>query len=97
MLKYELYVMLDQGQLNIKHLFGDYSTTVVVGKGLNRDRWHKVDVMIDPHYQQILATVDGEETKKTLDGLKEHKMYGAEHEDLESIIFIGGKLFLKLT
>lgn len=93
MLKYELYIMLDQGQLNIKHLFGDYSTTVVVGKGLNKDRWHKVDVMINPHYQQILAIVDDhDEARKKLDGLTEHKMYGAEHEDLESIIFIGGKL-----
>jgi hypothetical protein len=90
--KYELYVMLDQGQLKIKHLFGDFSTTLEVGKGLNRDKWHIVTVMIDPSNGVISATVDNHDQKTMIiDGLKEHPLYGADNEELESIIFIGGK------
>ncbi|XP_021943509.1 contactin-associated protein-like 5 isoform X2 [Folsomia candida] len=88
--KYELYVMLDQGQLKIKHKFGDFTTTLIVGKGLNRDQWHKVRVMIDPSERRISAIVDDVEKEMEIDGLAEHHLYGAYDVDLESIIFIGG-------
>ncbi|CAL8122090.1 unnamed protein product [Orchesella dallaii] len=88
--RYELYVMLDQGQVKIKHIFGDYSTTLMVGKGLNRDRWHKVQVTIDPGERKIIAAVDEDQTAQVLDGLREHYLYGVDNVELESIIFIGG-------
>lgn len=84
--------MLDQGQLKVKHLFGDYSTTLVVGKGLNRDRWHKVQVTIDPQNRKITVSVDdGQDvTAQVIEGLREHHLYGADNVELESVIFIGG-------
>lgn len=84
--------MLDQGQLKIKHLFGDFSTTLVVGKGLNRDRWHHVEVTIDPGDRKITASVDhGHDiTTQIIDGLREHYLYGADNVELEPVIFIGG-------
>jgi len=91
MKKYELYVMLDQGQLKVKHLFGDFSTTLTVGKALNQDKWHRVTVSIDPTNGTILAKVDSEENMAPVDGLKKHVLYGAGETDLESLIFIGGK------
>lgn len=91
MKKYELYIMLDQGQLKVKHLFGDHSTTVVVGKGLNRDKFHKVKVLIDPEARVIQAIVDEQKTSMEIDGLEEIPLYGAALENLESILFIGGE------
>lgn len=89
--KYELYIMLDQGQLTVKHLFGDHSTTVVVGKGLNRDKFHKVTVMIDPSTSMLYATVDERDnTSAIIDGLDESPFYGAGNDELNSTIFIGG-------
>lgn len=84
--------MLDQGQVKVKHLFGDYSTTVVVGKGLNRDRWHHVNVVIDPHEQIIHAQVDQHSVSAPIDGLNEFPLYGYgnHHDKIDAIIFVGG-------
>ena len=89
---YELYIMLDQGQLKVKHLFGDFSTTVVVGKGLNRGRWHHVNVVIDPIEGMIHASVDEHSVSEEIDGLKEYPLYGygAYQDKLDSIVFVGG-------
>ena len=89
--KYELYIMLDQGQLTVKHLFGDHSTTVVVGKGLNRDKFHRVKVVIEPSTNMLYATVDDHHnTSALIDGLAESPFYGAGNDELNSTIFIGG-------
>lgn len=41
---YALYVIVEQGQLKVVHVFGKHSTSVTVGEGLNRDEWHSVMV-----------------------------------------------------
>jgi hypothetical protein len=83
--------MLDQGQLTVKHLFGDHSTTVVVGKGLNRDKFHRVKVVIEPSTNMLYATVDDHHnTSALIDGLAESPFYGAGNDELNSTIFIGG-------
>ncbi|EDS29018.1 hypothetical protein CpipJ_CPIJ006838 [Culex quinquefasciatus] len=39
---YALYVIVEKGQLKVVHVFGNHSTSVTVGEGLNRDEWHSV-------------------------------------------------------
>lgn len=41
---YALYVIVEKGQLKVVHVFGNHSTSVTVGEGLNRDEWHSVMV-----------------------------------------------------
>ncbi|KXJ81218.1 hypothetical protein RP20_CCG020865 [Aedes albopictus] len=43
---YALYVIVEKGQLKVVHVFGNHSTSVTVGEGLNRDEWHSVMVSI---------------------------------------------------
>lgn len=43
---YALYVIVEQGQLKVVHVFGKHSTSVTVGEGLNRDEWHSVMVSV---------------------------------------------------
>lgn len=56
---YALYVIVEKGQLKVVHVFGNHSTSVTVGEGLNRDEWHSVMVSI----QQLpgIWTVDQSE------------------------------------
>lgn len=41
---YALYVIVQQGQLKVVHVYGKHSTALTVGRGLNRDEWHSVTV-----------------------------------------------------
>lgn len=41
---YALYVIVQQGQLKVVHVYGKHSTALKVGRGLNRDQWHSVTV-----------------------------------------------------
>lgn len=41
---YALYVIVQQGQLKVVHVYGKDSTALTVGQGLNRDEWHSVNV-----------------------------------------------------
>lgn len=43
---YALYVIVQQGQLKVVHVYGKHSTALKVGRGLNRDQWHSVTVSI---------------------------------------------------
>lgn len=40
------------------HVFGKHSTSVTVGRALNRDQWHSVVVIIDVHGARLIAKVD---------------------------------------
>lgn len=43
---YALYIIVQQGQLKVVHVYGKHSTALTVGRGLNRDEWHSVTVGI---------------------------------------------------
>lgn len=41
---YALYIIVQQGQLKVVHVYGKHSTALTVGRGLNNDQWHAVTV-----------------------------------------------------
>lgn len=49
---YALYVIVQQGQLKVVHVYGKHSTALRVGRGLNRDQWHSVTVRTHPYLLQ---------------------------------------------
>ena len=59
--KYELYVLLEGGELKTIHVFGANETTLLVGKGLNRDWWHRAKVRVDPALAllQVVQLING--------------------------------------
>ncbi|KAF7277446.1 hypothetical protein GWI33_007269 [Rhynchophorus ferrugineus] len=44
---YALYIIVQQGQLKVVHVYGKHSTALTVGRSLNNDQWHTVTVSHD--------------------------------------------------
>uniref|UniRef100_A0A1B6DJE8 Laminin G domain-containing protein n=1 Tax=Clastoptera arizonana TaxID=38151 RepID=A0A1B6DJE8_9HEMI len=86
---YALYVIVEKGQLKVVHVFGKYSTSVIVGEGLNRDIWHSVTVRIDVHGTRLIAKVDDKSNETIIPGLHPSSNYGVM-SDLSSVVLIGG-------
>ncbi|XP_063931341.1 axotactin isoform X3 [Zophobas morio] len=86
---YALYIIVEQGQLKVVHVYGKHSTALTVGRGLNRDEWHSVTVRIDVHGGRLMATVDDQKEEKNLDGLDKETNYGVS-ANVTSVILIGG-------
>ncbi|XP_050508450.1 axotactin [Diabrotica virgifera virgifera] len=86
---YALYIIVQQGQLKVVHVFGKHSTALTVGRGLNRDEWHSVTVRIDVHGARLMATVDDLKEETTLKGLDKDNNYGVS-SNVTSVILIGG-------
>lgn len=49
---YALYIIVEQGQLKVVHVYGKHLTTLTVGRGLNRDEWHSVTVFFLNSYEK---------------------------------------------
>lgn len=90
---YALYVIVQQGQLKVVHVYGKHSTALKVGRGLNRDQWHSVTVRIDVHGAKMMATVDGLKEETDIKGLNKENNYGVS-ANLTSVVLIGGKQML---
>ncbi|XP_057659616.1 axotactin isoform X2 [Diorhabda carinulata] len=86
---YALYIIVQQGQLKVVHVYGKHSTALTVGSGLNRDEWHSVTVRIDVHGARLMATVDDLKDETTLKGLDKENNYGVS-ANVTSVILIGG-------
>ncbi|KAK6631049.1 hypothetical protein RUM44_003221 [Polyplax serrata] len=86
---YALYVIVEKGQLKVVHVFGEHSTSVIVGEGLNRDTWHFVTVRIDVHNARLVAKVNGKTAETNIQGLHPYNNYGVT-SDLTSVVLIGG-------
>ncbi|XP_023314023.1 uncharacterized protein LOC106648034 isoform X2 [Trichogramma pretiosum] len=86
---YALYVIVEKGQLKVVHVFGKNSTSLTVGQGLNRDRWHSVLVRIDVHGARLIAKVDDEQAETGVEVLEHIVNYGVS-EELASVVLIGG-------
>lgn len=87
---YALYVIVEKGQLKVVHVFGKQSTSLTVGRGLNRDEWHSVLVRIDVHGAKLIARVDDKQAETTLKVLERIVNYGVS-EELASVVLIGGE------
>lgn len=55
---YELYIKLENGRLKIVYEFGSRLNQTYCGKSLNDDRWHRVDLKVDPEINQMILTLD---------------------------------------
>ncbi|XP_065086426.1 axotactin isoform X2 [Ochlerotatus camptorhynchus] len=86
---YALYVIVEKGQLKVVHVFGNHSTSVTVGEGLNRDEWHSVMVRIDVHGARLIARVDDHNEEVYLKGLNHETNYGVSI-NLMSVVLVGG-------
>ncbi|KAJ8981076.1 hypothetical protein NQ317_007213 [Molorchus minor] len=86
---YALYIIVQQGQLKVVHVYGKHSTALTVGRGLNKDQWHSVTVRIDVHSARLMATVDDMKDETDLKGLDKENNYGVS-TNVTSVILIGG-------
>ncbi|KAH1016826.1 hypothetical protein HUJ04_007995 [Dendroctonus ponderosae] len=86
---YALYIIVQQGQLKVVHVYGKHSTALTVGRGLNNDQWHTVTVRIDVHAAKLLAIVDELRDETDLKGLDTESNYGVT-ANVTSVILIGG-------
>ncbi|XP_044268861.1 contactin-associated protein like 5-1 isoform X3 [Tribolium madens] len=86
---YALYIIVEQGQLKVVHVYGKHLTALTVGRGLNRDEWHSVTVRIDVHGARLMATVDDQKEETNLRGLDKENNYGVS-ANVTSVILIGG-------
>lgn len=91
--KYELYVLLEGGELKTIHVFGANETTLLVGKGLNRDLWHRVRIQVDPTLALLQVQVDDETQSIVIEGLNKDEGYN-QRQHINSTLFIGGKRYL---
>lgn len=55
---YELYLKLENGRLKIMYEYGSRLNQTYCGKGLNDDRWHRVDLKVDPELNQMTLILD---------------------------------------
>ncbi|KAG5872607.1 hypothetical protein JTB14_002128 [Gonioctena quinquepunctata] len=86
---YALYVIVQQGQLKVVHVYGKHSTALTVGRGLNKDEWHSVTVRIDVYSAKLMAFVDNLKEETALKGLDKENNYGVA-TNVTSVILIGG-------
>lgn len=84
-----MYVIVQQGQLKVVHVYDKHSTVLTVGRGLNRDEWHSVTVRIDVHSGRLIAMVDELKEETDLMGLDKETNYGVK-ANVTSVILIGG-------
>jgi len=75
--------------LKTVHVFGANETTVLVGKGLNRDRWHRVSIRVDPTLATLQIQVDDETQTSMIEGIDKDEEY-ARRLQINSTFFIGG-------
>ncbi|ENN70546.1 hypothetical protein YQE_12721, partial [Dendroctonus ponderosae] len=75
---YALYIIVQQGQLKVVHVYGKHSTALTVGRGLNNDQWHTVTVRIDVHAAKLLAIVDELRDETDLKGLDTERLSSEE-------------------
>lgn len=54
----ELYLKLENGRLKITYEYENKLNQSLCGRGLNDDRWHRVDLRVDPDSNQMLLVLD---------------------------------------
>lgn len=90
---YEFYTKLEGGTLKIIHEFGSSSDEFTIGKGLNDNEWHEVNLTAEANRFKLKIVIDGQlgSIFNLLDFAKKHPYsYQPYSENIKSIIFFGG-------
>ncbi|XP_055885104.1 axotactin-like isoform X2 [Biomphalaria glabrata] len=66
--EYQLFLELRQGKLRAGFSITNFPDDVIVGKALNNDQWHSVDLYIDPAKAEMRLTLDGEISRESIRG-----------------------------
>lgn len=90
---YELYLKLENGRLKIMYEFGSRLNQTYCGKGLNDDRWHKVDLKVDPELNQMILVLDQVITVEIIlsqQQQEDENMRRNEFVFTNSVLYVGG-------
>lgn len=90
---YELYLKLENGRLKIMYEFGSRLNQTYCGKGLNDDRWHKVDLRVDPELNQMILVLDQMITVEIVLSQQQHEDESLRRNELvftNSVLYLGG-------
>lgn len=55
---YELYLKIENGRLKITYEFENRLNQTTCGRGLNDDKWHRIDLKVDPELNQMMLILD---------------------------------------
>ncbi|KAH9509744.1 hypothetical protein Btru_044417, partial [Bulinus truncatus] len=66
--EYQLFLELRQGKLNAVFTVNNFADDVTIGKALNNDQWHTVDLYIDPAKAEMRLTLNGEISRESIRG-----------------------------
>lgn len=90
---YELYLKLENGRLKIMYEYGSRLNQTYCGKGLNDDRWHKIDLRVDPELNQMVLILDQSITVEIVlsqPQLEDDTTRRSELVFTNSILYLGG-------
>lgn len=90
---YEFYMMLERGNIKVIHEFGMASDMFTVGRSLNNDKWHEVNITITVERPQLMIIVDDQ--APSIFDLKDFanrypQRYKPYSDGIQSTIFFGG-------
>lgn len=90
---YELYLKLENGRLKIMYEFGSRLNQTYCGRGLNDDRWHRVDLRVDPELNQMTLILDQTIVVDIVLSPQQHEDESLRRNELvfsNSILYLGG-------
>lgn len=90
---YELYIKLENGRLKIVYEFGSRLNQTYCGKSLNDDRWHRVDLKVDPEINQMTLTLDQIINVEIALSQTQHEEDNIRRNELvfsNSVLYLGG-------
>ena len=90
---YELYLKLENGRLKIMYEFGSRLNQTYCGKGLNDDRWHRIDLRVDPELNQMTLILDQVITVEIVLSQVQHEEEAGRRSELvftNSVLYLGG-------
>lgn len=90
---YELYLKLENGRLKIMYEYGSRLNQTYCGKGLNDDRWHRVDLRVDPELNQMTLILDQVITVEIVlspQQLEDETLRRNELVFTNSVLYLGG-------
>jgi len=90
---YELYLKLENGRMKIMYEFGSRLNQTYCGRGLNDNKWHRVDLKVDPELNQMILIIDQSITVEIVLAQSQPEDELVRRNDLvftNSILYLGG-------